>query len=76
MKHLYLALNCRTPACGTAMLVKYIGPDIGQKEVGDLVPTGFEYECGRCTRTHRYLREELYPFRTDSAPPKGFENPF
>lgn len=76
MTHIYLAVTCKTPQCRTAIAVKYIGPDTGQTEIEDSVPTGFEYQCGRCSRAHRYLREELYPLKTDSAPPAGFENPF
>jgi hypothetical protein len=58
------------------MLIKYIGPDTGQQQIADLVPTGFEFECGRCARTYRYVREELYPLRTDSPPPRELQNPF
>jgi hypothetical protein len=75
-KHIYLAVNCKTHACGTICLVKYCGPDVGQTEVADLDPTGFQYECGNFHQAHPYELKDVYPYRTDSAPPAEFEKPF
>jgi len=75
-KHIYLALNCKTPGCRTMNLVKYIGPDSGQSDIMANPPTGFVFECGRCGRSHPYQIDDLFPTKTDSAPPMGFESPF
>ena len=76
MKHLYLAVTCKTPWCSTDCLVKYLGPYAGQSELGQSVPAWFDFRCGDCHRAHRYLYDEIYPIRTDTAPPPGLRNPF
>lgn len=75
-QHLYLAVTCKTPACKTVCLIRYVGIDSGQSAIELEAPGWFDYQCGRCTKIHRYTREEAYPMRTDSSPPPGFANGF
>jgi RNase P subunit RPR2 len=72
--HLYLGVTCKTSGCGNVCALKYFGVDEGQVEIAEMTPTGVLYLCGGCGKTHRYEKEEMYPYRTDFAPPKGWQN--
>ena len=74
--NLYLVANCKNPACRQICAFKYMGPDIGQVEIAELTPTGFQYECGGCRQQHRYELEDLRMERLPSPPPPGWENGF
>jgi len=72
-QHVYLAIVCKS--CKAENLVHYVGPYVTD-EIEALHPDGFEWECGRCTKTHRYEGDDLHPKLTDSAPPVGWKNHF
>ena len=76
MKHIYLVANCKTPGCGTACVLKYLGEDIGQEEIAEFEPTGFQYECGNCQTPQRFDLVDLYPAKMDEPPPPGWSNGF
>jgi hypothetical protein len=74
--HLFLAVTCRTPGCTTGRLVKYIGPYSGEYKFQHLAPESFAYRCGKCKRTHHYLRDEVYPVKLAEGPQPGFKSAF
>jgi hypothetical protein len=47
--HLYVVVTCKTKGCKNICALKYLGPDIGAIEIGEMAPTGVQYECGQCS---------------------------
>jgi hypothetical protein len=73
-KHLYVVVDCKTEGCKKVCAVKYHGVDVGQVEIGELAPTGSEYQCGLCGQTHRYEMTEKRMEVFDFPPPTGWIN--
>ena len=72
--HLYVVVTCKTKGCKNICALKYLGPDIGAIEIGEMAPTGVQCECGQCHREYRY---ELAEFRVEQfplPPPAGWVN--
>ena len=76
MDHLFLVVNCKTPGCTTARILKYLGQDSGDIKFGEFVPARFRAECGSCQKLHFYERGEVYPMITETSPPPDFLNAF
>lgn len=71
-EHLYLVVNCKTR--GNICAVKYHGVDIGATEIGEMAPTGFDYRCGQCQRSHGYEIPDTRIERFDFPPPAGWKS--
>src|SRR5215831_3048915 len=76
MNHVFLVVYCKTPGCITARILKYMGPDSGEREFSEFVPTRFYVDCGRCLQCHSYEQSEVYPLITETAAPPEFHNAF
>ena len=76
MNHVLLVVYCKTPGCNTARILKYMGPDLGERKFNELVPPRFHAACGRCQRSHSYEQSEVYPLMTETAAPPDFLNAF
>ena len=76
MSHLFLVVNCKTPGCTTERILKYIGPELGERKFIEFVPARFKAECGRCLQSHSYAQGEVYPQVADTPPPPEFLNAF
>jgi len=65
MNHVFLVVNCKTPGCTTERILKYMGPDSGERKLSESVPARFDAECGRCLQWHSYEQSEVYPLITE-----------
>jgi hypothetical protein len=73
-KHIYIVVSCKTPKCRNICALKYLGLYEGQVEIAEMAPTGVQYQCGLCRKTHRYEREEMRTELFDWPPPPGWQN--
>jgi hypothetical protein len=74
--HLYFAVNCETPGCTAARMVKYLGLASAPSVYESLIPETFESRCAECKRSHHYKRSQVYLVKSEKAPPPEFENLF
>jgi hypothetical protein len=68
--HIYVGVNCKT--CGTFGALRYLGEDVGQESVEELVPAGVTFECGQCHKSHDYIQADMYVRKAPFAPPPGW----
>lgn len=73
-KHVYLVVDCATQLCGTLGVLRYEGLNEGHKELVEISPTEFDYQCANCGQTWRYRIEETRTELFDSAPVPEWPN--
>jgi hypothetical protein len=71
MKYAYWIAKCKTPDCPTHHLAKFIGfHDVQSLYVlPDEMPGWFDFQCDRCYKVHRYMRDDLSATALDFPPP-------
>lgn len=74
-KYLYLKVDCKTPNCNTACVLKFLGPYFGQGKISHLIPEWFEYDGERHHR-NEYVRSDVVPIVLDFPPPPEYRDAF
>ncbi len=69
-KHVYLMVRCKTPSCGRAGAVKYVGKEAAHRK---LPPGTFEHWCEACRRNHQYQTSDTFFESFSFAPPKAWK---
>jgi hypothetical protein len=75
--HLYIAVPCKTPNCGTAHMLMYLG-EKGKvlERVEYWIPHPLELECPTCGRSYNYSGSEKDFFQAEfpQPPPPEYSN--
>jgi len=73
-KHVYWGFKCKTENCPVPFHpAKYIGEtekNLAIYAPPQEMPESFDYQCGHCGTTHRYMKSEMKPFLLNERVPQ------
>ncbi len=69
--YVYWVVDCKTPGCGSPILLYFLGPDSPSVTHVLQAPDTIEVKCMSCRQTHTYRRDEIHT-KIGSPPPADF----
>src|ERR1700677_2820033 len=52
-------LLCKTPSCRALCIIESANPGQNVQVIPDSISQEFDFECGRCRKTHHYTRDDV-----------------